>query len=128
MGAGGPGSLAFGGLYDRFGLVVLVPLTIVTAFYAPLALLRDFSPALIGVLLWGIGLGTHEPIMSASTADMVPPENLAAAYGIFTAVFDVASFAGSVALGGPYDLSIGAATILRGSGNSPCSGGHERYR
>ena len=50
--------------------------------------------------------------MSASMADMVPPENLAAAYGLFTAVFGVAWFVGSAALGGLYDLSVENAAWL----------------
>src|SRR6202012_3367084 len=39
MAASGAGSLVFGRLYDRFGVALLVPLTLVAAGYAPLALL-----------------------------------------------------------------------------------------
>ncbi len=105
MGAGGLGSLALGRLYDRFGLVVLVPLTIAVALSAPLVFEGGFVLALVGVLLWGLGLGVHESAMSAGVADLVPSDRLAAAYGLFTAAFGTAWFAGSVVLGALYDLS-----------------------
>ncbi|MGZ5029307.1 MAG: MFS transporter [Methylobacter sp.] len=112
MGAGGLGSLVFGGLFDRYGLILLVPVTILVAAYAPLAFMGDFAWALMGVLMWGIGLGAHESVMQAAVAQMVPKERLGSAYGLFGAAFGVAWFAGSAALGGLYDVSIDAAVLL----------------
>jgi len=37
MGVGGAGSLLFGRLFDRKGIIVLVPLTMASALYAPFA-------------------------------------------------------------------------------------------
>lgn len=42
MATGGAGSLVFGRLFDRVGLRVLVPLTLVSALFAPLAFLGGF--------------------------------------------------------------------------------------
>lgn len=106
MGAGGLGALVFGKLFDRFGLVVLVPVTILTAGFAPLVFLGGFGLALAGALLWGIGLGIHESVMPAAVATMIPHERRGMAYGMFTAVFGVAWFAGSAVEGGLYDQSI----------------------
>jgi predicted MFS family arabinose efflux permease len=112
MGAGGLGSLVFGKLFDRWGLIVLVPVTIIVAAYAPLAFLGGFSLALAGALLWGIGLGAHESVMQAAVAQMVAQQRLASAYGVFGAAFGVAWFAGSAALGALYDFSVAAAVAL----------------
>jgi predicted MFS family arabinose efflux permease len=110
MGAGGAASLLFGRLYDRFGLIVLVPLTPLVAVFAPLVFFGGFGAALLGALLWGIGLGVHESVMSAAVAGMVPPQRLGSAYGLFTAAFGLAWFTGSATLGALYDVSI-AATV-----------------
>jgi len=112
MGAGGLGSLLAGKLFDKHGLLVLVPVTIVVAAYAPLAFLGGFAAALAGALLWGIGLGVHESVMQAAVARMVPRQRLGSAYGLFGLVFGAAWFAGSAALGALYDWSVPAAVML----------------
>lgn len=112
MGAGGLSSLIVGKLFDRVGLVVLVPVTIVVAGYAPLAFLGGFGAALAGATLWGVGLGAHESVMQAAVARMVPQQRLGSAYGLFGVVFGVAWFAGSAALGAVYDRSVTAAVAL----------------
>jgi predicted MFS family arabinose efflux permease len=111
MGAGGAASVLFGRLYDRRGLGVLVPLTLLLAANAPLVFFGGFAAALAGSLLWGIGLGVHESMMSAAVAALVPRQRLGAAYGLFTAVFGLAWFAGSAALGALYDVSVQATVI-----------------
>jgi len=112
MGAGGIGALIFGKLFDRIGLVVLVPVTLIVAAYAPLVFLGGSGLALAGTLLWGIGLGAHESVMQAAVAHLVPHERLGSAYGLFGATFGVAWFAGSVALGALYDVSVTDAALL----------------
>jgi MFS family permease len=71
MAVSGAGSLVFGRLFDRFGIGLLVPLTVLAAAYAPLAFLGGLWPALIGVCLWGLGMGVHESIIPAAVAPMV---------------------------------------------------------
>ncbi len=116
MGMGGAGSLLVGKLFDRAGLGILVPLTLVTALYAPLAFLGGRWTALAGVALWGLGVGVHESILAAAIATMVPSERRATAYGLFAAAFGLFWFLGSAALGWLYDVSlpamIGLAVIL----------------
>jgi predicted MFS family arabinose efflux permease len=53
MGSSGLGSLVFGRLFDRKGLVILIPLTVVTTLFAPLAFLGSFWAVLVGCALWG---------------------------------------------------------------------------
>jgi hypothetical protein len=108
MGAAGLGSLLGGRSYDSIGLKVLLPTTLVIAAYAPLVFLGGFSLALLGTLLWGLGIGIHETVMSAAVAQLVPAARRARAYGVFTAIFGVAWFAGSAVSGMLYDRSVTA--------------------
>jgi predicted MFS family arabinose efflux permease len=111
MAAAGVGSMTAGRWYDRRGLIVLIPSTVLIAAYAPLVFFGGFWPALMGTLLWGLGVGIHETVMSAAVARMVPTHRRARAYGIFTAIFGIAWFAGSATLGALYDHSL-TATVL----------------
>jgi len=108
MGVSGTGSLLFGRLFDRRGLGVLVPLTLVSALFAPLVFLGGFWAALAGSAVWGLGIGVHESIVPAAVAPMVPPERRASAYGLFTAGYGLFWFLGSAAIGILYDVSIPA--------------------
>lgn len=106
MGVSGGGSLIFGRLFDRFGLGVLIPLTLVSALFAPLVFLGNFWVALIGMALWGLGMGVHESIIPAAVGQMVPASRRASAYGLFTAGYGVFWFLGSAAIGLLYGVSI----------------------
>ena len=112
MGASGVGSLIFGRLFDRFGLVILVPLTVVTTAFAPLVFLGGTSAALAGCVLWGIGMGVHESIMPAAVAPLVSRAHRASAYGLFTGVYGLAWFLGSTAIGFTYDRSVMGTVLL----------------
>ncbi len=106
MGVGGAGSLLFGRLFDRFGLSVLLPLTLLSALFAPLVFLGGFWAALAGTALWGLGIGVHESIIPAAVATMVPASRRASAYGLFTAGYGVFWFLGSALIGVLYGLSL----------------------
>lgn len=106
MGVSGTGSLVFGRLFDRFGIKLLIPLTLIAAAFAPLVFLGQFWPALIGAAVWGLGMGVHESIIPAVVAPMVSPERRASAYGLFTAGYGVFWFLGSAAIGFLYDHSL----------------------
>lgn len=109
MAVSGTGSLVFGKLFDRFGITVLVPLTLIAAASAPLAFLGGFWLALLGASLWGMGMGVHESIIPAAVATMVPAHRRPSAYGLFTGAYGLAWFLGSVIIGLLYDRSIPAA-------------------
>ena len=108
MGVSGIGSLAFGRLFDRAGIVVLVPLTLVSACFAPLVFLGAPPAAFIGTVLWGLGMGVQESIMAAAVAGMVPSRRLASAYGLFNLLYGLAWFLGSAAMGVLYEVSLTA--------------------
>ncbi len=111
MGSSGAASLLFGRALDRYGLVVLVPLTLVSALFAPLAFFGGFGVALAGVALWGLGTGVHEAIIPAAVAPMVPRERRASAYGLFGAGYGLFWFLGSSLLGALYDFSVKTMVI-----------------
>jgi predicted MFS family arabinose efflux permease len=112
MGVGGLASLLFGRTFDHVGIRVLVPLTAITALFAPLVFLGGSWAAFVGATLWGIGIGVHESIMPAVVALMVPVDRRASAYGLFTASYGVAWFLGSAAIGGLYLVSTGTVVAF----------------
>jgi MFS family permease len=105
MAVSGLGSLVFGRLFDRRGIRVLMPLTLIAAISAPLLFLGHFAGALIGAALWGLGMGVHESIIPAAVATMVPATRRPTAYGLFTGVYGVSWFLGSVLIGFLYEAS-----------------------
>ena len=112
MGVSGMGSLIFGRLFDRFGIVVLIPLTLLSALFIPLVFLGGFWVALIGMALWGLGIGVHESIIPAAVAPMVPIQRRASAYGLFTAGYGIFWFLGSALIGILYGVSLPALIIF----------------
>jgi predicted MFS family arabinose efflux permease len=63
------------------------------------------ATALTGTILWGLAIGTQNALMSASVAKLVPEGMRAQAYGLFSAIYGMAWFAGSALLGALYDHS-----------------------
>jgi MFS family permease len=112
MAVSGTGSLVFGRLFDRHGIGMLVPLTLVAALYAPLAFLGGFWASLLGVCLWGLGMGVHESIIPAAVAPMVSPQRRASAYGLFTGAYGIAWFLGSAAIGALFSVSLGVVVAF----------------
>lgn len=112
MGVSGTGSLVFGKLFDRYGIAVLIPLTLLSAIFAPLVFLGKFWLALLGSALWGLGMGVHESIIPAAVATMVPAERRPSAYGLFTGAYGLFWFAGSAIIGILYDHSVTAVIVF----------------
>ena len=112
MATSGTGSLLFGRMFDRAGIGILIPLTLVAALYAPLVFLGGFWPSLVGVSLWGLGMGVHESIIPAAVAPMVRPNRRASAYGLFTAAYGISWFAGSTIIGALFGVSLGVVVAF----------------
>jgi MFS family permease len=112
MAVSGFGSLVFGRYFDRVGIRVLIPLTLLSALFAPLVFFGGFFAALVGVALWGLGMGVHESIIPAAVAHMVPQHRRPSAYGLFTAGYGIFWFLGSALIGILYDRSIPATVAF----------------
>lgn len=112
MGADAAAALLFGRLYDKKGISALIFSTVVSLPFPLFAFLKLPAFPLIGVALWGIGIGAQESIMRAAIADFAPKDKRATAYGLFNAVYGVCWFAGSAAFGLIYDRSIVIAVVF----------------
>ena len=102
-------ALFFGLLYDKKGVKALVWSTLISAPFAVFVFAFDSTPMLlIGIALWGVGMGAQESILKAAVTNMVPKSSRATGYGIFECSFGVFWFLGSWLLGVLYELSLPA--------------------
>lgn len=99
-------ALVFGRLLDRIGFAAIVIAFFLSAFFAPFVFLGRFTPALIGMVLWGIGLGAQDSLLKAIVSGIVPKERRSTAFGVFDTGFGIAWFLGSATMGFLYDRSI----------------------
>lgn len=106
MGVDAIAALIFGRLFDRLGLTTMMLVAFLSAFFAPLVFFGGFSLAILGMALWGIGMGAQESIMRAAIGGMIAPEQRGTAYGLFNTVYGFAWFIGSILIGVLYDVSI----------------------
>lgn len=106
-------ALAFGFLYDKKGVQALAWSTLLSAPFAVFIFSFHSVPLLLlGVALWGVGMGAQESILKAAVANMAPKDSRATAYGIFECSFGAFWFLGSWLLGVLYDWSIPAMVIV----------------
>ena len=112
MAVSGTGSLLLGRIFDRAGIGILIPLTVVAAAYAPLVFLGGFWASLAGASLWGLGMGVQESIIPAAVAPMVSPARRASAYGLFTGIYGTAWVAGSIVIGALFNVSLTAIVVF----------------
>ena len=106
-------ALLFGMLYDKKGVRALVLSTLISAPFACFVFLcRTVPLLLIGIALWGVGMGAQESILKAAVTGMVPKQSRATGYGIFECAFGVFWFLGSWLLGTLYDSNTVVMVIV----------------
>ncbi len=106
-------ALFFGLLYDKSGVKALVWSTIISAPFAVFVFMFDSVPMLlIGIALWGVGMGAQESILKAAVTSMVPKASRATGYGMFECSFGAFWFLGSWALGVLYDVNITVMVVV----------------
>ena len=102
-------ALFFGMMYDKNGVKALVWSTVISAPFAVFVFAFDSVPMLLlGVALWGVGMGAQESILKAAVTSMVPKASRATGYGVFGCSFGAFWFLGSWLMGVLYDISIPA--------------------
>ena len=106
MGVDAVAALQFGRMFDRIGVSSLAIAVFISCFFAPLVFLGNANLALLGMILWGVGMVAQESIMKAAVAGMVPRDRRAWAYGIFYTGYGLSWFLGSVLMGILSDRSI----------------------
>lgn len=106
-------AFVFGWMFDRHARLSLVLSTLVAAPFAIFTFLGgSVASAVLGVILWGIGMGAQESILKAAVTTMVPKRSRATGYGIFECCFGAAWFLGSWLLGVLYDRSLLAMVLV----------------
>ena len=106
-------ALFFGFLYDRIGVRSLIFSTLLSSGFAVFIFSMHSVPALlVGIALWGIGMGAQESILKAAVSSMVPKSSRATGYGIFECSFGFFWFLGSWLMGALYDFSIPAMVAV----------------
>ena len=99
-------ALFFGWLFDRIGLKALILSTGASAFFSCFIFLTDRPlMIIIGIVLWGIGMGAQESIMKAAVSRIIPRTMRSTGFGIVETCFGIAWFLGSWLLGSVYDIN-----------------------
>ncbi|KAB8314321.1 MFS transporter [Tolypothrix campylonemoides VB511288] len=106
MGVDAIAALVFGRLFDRIGISILMVAAFLSSLFAPLVFLGNINLAVLGMVLWGVGMGAQESILKAAVAGMVPIEKRGSAFGIFNTGYGLSWFLGSALMGILYDKSI----------------------
>lgn len=107
MGIDALAALFFGFLFDKKGVKSLQLSILISMFFAPFFfLINGIFGTILGIILWGIGMGAQESILKAVVARVVSKEKRATAYGIFNSIFGLSWFIGSMVVGTLYDYSL----------------------
>jgi len=112
MAVGAITALVFGKLYDKKGLPIVLIAFFLSALFAPFVFLGTFWLALLGMILWGLGMGAQDSMLKAIITPVISVDKRSTAFGIFDTGFGIAWFLGSVTLGVLYDKSIFALVII----------------
>lgn len=106
-------ALIFGFLFDKIGFKTLVLSTLLSMTF-PLFIFNFNSSALIiiGICLWGVGMGAQESILKSSVAKLSTKETRSKCFGLFEGIFGLSWFIGSFVLGFIYEASMIAFIII----------------
>ena len=100
-------ALFFGWLYDRMQFTALIISGLFASFFAVFIFAANsFWAIVVGILLWGIGMGAQESILKAAVVTLTPKANRSTSFGLFETCFGLAWFVGSWLMGWLYDMNI----------------------
>ena len=99
-------NLGFGRLFDRAGFRVAAIAFFLGAMFAPFVFMQRFSLIVIGMLLWGIGMGAQNSLLKALLTGVMPVRKRSTGFGLFYTAFGIAWFIGSAVMGFLYEESI----------------------
>jgi predicted MFS family arabinose efflux permease len=112
MGAGALTNLVFGRLFDRVGFSIVILGFFLGGLFAPLVFLGQFWLMLIGMAVWGIGMGAQNSLLKALLAGVLAKAKRGTGFGLFYMGYGIAWFLGSAAMGFLYEKSILAVVIF----------------
>jgi len=108
-------AMIVGKVYDRLkektgkktgGLLMLAVIPLMTISLPLLTLSHSTTLIVIGMILFGIVMGTHETIMRSAIADITPYRKRGTGYGVFNSAYGLALLAGSALMGLFYDMKL----------------------
>jgi MFS family permease len=99
-------ALLAGKLYDRIGLKFLLIAPLLTIPIPLLSFSYSYWGILLGMILWGAGMGIQESIMRAAIADITMISKRGIGYGVFNTSYGLALLMGSSLMGILYDISL----------------------
>jgi predicted MFS family arabinose efflux permease len=105
-------SIPLGRIFDRFGPNISLFAFLISAAAAPLVFLGTSVSALIGMILWGIGMSAQGSLFQAILTGVIPPQKRSTAFGLFDTGYGIAWFLGSAVMGLLYDKSILAVAMF----------------
>jgi MFS family permease len=105
-------SIPLGRIFDRFGPNISLLAFLISAASAPLVFLGGSISALIGMILWGIGMSAQGSLFQAILTGVIPPAKRSTVFGLFDTGYGIAWFLGSAVMGLLYDKSILAVAVF----------------
>ena len=106
MAAGALTNFVLGRLFDRVGIAVAMFAFFAGACFAPFVFTGQYWLMLLGMVLWGIGMGAQNSLLKAMLVDVMPANKRSTGFGLFYTAFGIAWFLGSAAMGFLYYKSI----------------------
>ncbi|MGI6413683.1 MAG: MFS transporter [Syntrophomonadaceae bacterium] len=101
-------ALLVGKAYDRLkiktgkktgGILVLAAIPFITLLLPVLTLSDSTTLIIIGMMIFGIIMGTHETIMRSAIADITPFHKRGTSYGVFNTAYGLALLGGAALMG-----------------------------
>jgi MFS family permease len=105
-------SIPLGRLFDRFGPNISLLAFLISAAAAPFVFLGSFGVALVGMILWGIGMSAQGSLFQAMLTSVIPTQKRSTAFGVFDTGYGIAWFLGSATMGLLYDKSVVAVAVF----------------
>lgn len=112
MGIDGIVAPLFGCLFDKKGISVFIFAVALSLPSVVLVYSGNILFAVMGMVLWGIGMGAQESIMRAMVSMVTPIDKRALGYGIFNTSYGLFWFIGSVIMGMLYDKAVYALVLF----------------
>lgn len=100
-------ALIFGWLYDKIGIKTLIISTAISSLFSLFIFkFNSLKMIILGIVMWGIGMGAEESILKSVVSTIVPKNNRSTGFGIFETSFGIFWFLGSWLMGICYEISI----------------------
>ncbi len=105
-------ALLFGRWFDRIGPRAMMFAVMASLFFPLFVFLGNLNMVIVGMALWGIGMGAQESILRAGVATYIHSDKRGTAYGLFNTFYGLSWFLGSVLIGILYDMNIHYVVIF----------------